>query len=268
MIRQHVNTRRKEQKDKIVWRCHEVTRVEALSDAVFAFSLTLLIVALEVPKSFSDLLYGMTNFLPFGLCFWLIFYIWQEQYVFFRRYGLHDTRTISLNGVLMLTILFFVYPLKFLSNLLMQGVLVNWLKLDIRQEHIVNMAPEKTPLLMIIYSSGFTAIFVLFVLMYYNAYKKRLELNLTDSEIYLTKTEIYGHVVMASFGVVSILLAMIGTPLTCAISGFIYCGIAIPMSILHARRGKIHRLRFEQFGEVSNETPEVVEEFNKVKNEN
>ncbi len=36
-------------------RGREVTRLESFADAIFAFALTLLIVSLEVPKSFADL---------------------------------------------------------------------------------------------------------------------------------------------------------------------------------------------------------------------
>jgi hypothetical protein len=35
-------------------RGREVTRLESFADAIFAFALTLLIVSLEVPKSFAD----------------------------------------------------------------------------------------------------------------------------------------------------------------------------------------------------------------------
>src|SRR6267143_1298112 len=37
------------------WRSHEISRIEGLSDAVFAFAVTLLVVSLEVPKTFNDL---------------------------------------------------------------------------------------------------------------------------------------------------------------------------------------------------------------------
>jgi uncharacterized membrane protein len=47
-------------------RGHEVKRIEAFSDAVFDFAVTLLIVSLEVPKSFEELM--VTN--AWLLCVW------------------------------------------------------------------------------------------------------------------------------------------------------------------------------------------------------
>ena len=43
-------------KDKIKWRSHEVARIEALSDGVFAFAISLLVISLEVPKTSTALL--------------------------------------------------------------------------------------------------------------------------------------------------------------------------------------------------------------------
>jgi uncharacterized membrane protein len=71
-------------------RGREVTRLESFSDAIFAFALTLLIVSLEVPKSFADLIGTMRGFPAFAACFIMLATIWNTHYKFSRRFGLDD----------------------------------------------------------------------------------------------------------------------------------------------------------------------------------
>ena len=79
-------------------RRHEITRLEAFSDAVFGFALTLLVVSLEVPRSYDELMMLVRGFLPFACCFALLIWIWHEHNIFFRRYGLQDRLAVVLNG--------------------------------------------------------------------------------------------------------------------------------------------------------------------------
>src|SRR3989339_649128 len=95
------------------WRSHEPVRIEGFSDAVFAFAITLLVVSLEVPKTFSELARAMLGFFPFAACFAFIIYVWYQHYIYFRRYGLTDVYVIVLNALLLFVILFYIYPLKF-----------------------------------------------------------------------------------------------------------------------------------------------------------
>jgi len=230
-MRKHVANTKKEHKDRIRWRGHEVTRIEALSDAVFAFAITLLIVSLEVPKDFEELLAGMRTFFPFAVCFFMLFQVWLIQNIFFRRYNLHDQWTIVLNGMLLFVVLFFVYPLKFLFSA--------WMTTGFFFKE-----PEQVVQLFQIYSSGFAAIYILFSLMYYHAYRKREELELTDSEVFETRTNIYRNMVMAGIGLLSVMIASLGVQYV-GMSGFIYILIGPAIAVTHSRRGKIHRLRFE-----------------------
>jgi len=102
----------------VPWRSHEVNRIEALSDAVFALAITLLIVALEVPETFAELWTKMRGLPACALSFAMLFHLWHSQHLFFRRYGLQDAFTTVLNGALLFLVLFYMYPLKFLCALL------------------------------------------------------------------------------------------------------------------------------------------------------
>src|SRR5262245_60868230 len=95
---------------------HEISRLEAFSDAVFAFALTLLVVALDVPRSYAELMALMNGFPAFACCFALLVWIWHEHNLFFRRYGLQDGYTLVVNSLLLFVVLFYVYPLKFMFD--------------------------------------------------------------------------------------------------------------------------------------------------------
>ena len=165
------------------WRSREISRLEGLSDAVFGFAVTLLIVALEVPKTSGELFETMRGFVSFGLTFSILYLFWYRQFVFFRRYGLEDGVTVALNGGLLFVVLFFVFPLKFLIGAFVDWFL--WGKRTVRLpdgtvERIIR--PENFPEMMAIYSLGFAAIFSLFTLLYLHAYRKRHELELNELE--------------------------------------------------------------------------------------
>lgn len=133
----------------------DVSRIEAFSDAVFGFALTLLVVSLEVPRSYADMVENVRGLPAFAACFAILLMIWQEHHKFFRRYGVHDGVVIWINGTLLFVVLFYVYPLKFLMTLLLgpEGVLLGG-----------HMEPEsgiRMPALMAMYGVGFVAVFVL-----------------------------------------------------------------------------------------------------------
>src|SRR5439155_15242555 len=98
-------------------RRYEVSRLEGFSDAVFAFAVALLVVSLEVPRTFNELWEAMRGFLAFTICFTLLFQVWWRHHTYLRRYGLEDTTSKALTGVLLFVVLLYVYPLKFLWTL-------------------------------------------------------------------------------------------------------------------------------------------------------
>src|SRR5579872_1575464 len=129
------------------WRGGEITRLEAFTDAVFAFAVTLLVVSLEVPRTFTELLTAMKGFVAFAICFAILVQVWYEHYIFSRRYGLQTLYTVFLNSVLIFVVLFFVYPLKFLFCLVVGGISGGLLATHPLEETI---QPSQVPALMVI----------------------------------------------------------------------------------------------------------------------
>lgn len=67
-----------------------MSRIDGFSDVVFGFALTLLVVSLEVPKTYEELHSLMRGFLPFAVSFVLLMTVWYAHYFFFERFGLKD----------------------------------------------------------------------------------------------------------------------------------------------------------------------------------
>jgi uncharacterized membrane protein len=181
------------------WRAGEITRLEAFCDVVFGFAITLLVVSLEVPHTYAELMADMRGFLPFAVCFAQLAMIWRTHYVFSRRYGLEDPYTVFLNVVLLFLVLFYVYPLKFVFTLLFSEIM--------GASAAANMGWHEASVLMRIYAAGFAAVFLLFVLMYAHAYRLRRELGLNPVEVLETRVAMQENFLLALVGVTSFLVA-------------------------------------------------------------
>src|SRR5262249_31078981 len=146
-----------------------------------------------VPRTFPELLASMRGFVAFGICFAILVWVWYQQYLYFRRYGLEDVTSIFLNSVLLFVVLFYIYPLKFLFRLLIDQLSGRSLVVpaaDGRLEPAI--VRSQVPLLMEIYGAGFVAIFAVLALLYLHAYRKRAELALTPLEVFDTRESIQG----------------------------------------------------------------------------
>lgn len=216
-------------------RGEDVWRVEAFSDAVFAFAVTLLVVSLEVPSTFDELLAAMQGFFAFGICFALLLSVWYEHYKYFRRYGLRDTPTVWLNSVLLFLVLFYVYPLKFLFTLVTDQLLGFSQEVRLPGGARVEMIePSQWPLLMAIYGGGFVAVQLVFVLLYLRAYQLRGTLGLGAYEVSVTREEIQGFLLNVSVGLVSVAVVVLGGQGAVSLAGLVYV-LIFPFQSINAR---------------------------------
>jgi uncharacterized membrane protein len=185
------------------WRGTGVTRVEGLTDSVFAFAVTLLVVALEVPRTYEGLLDVMRAFPGFILCFALLMLFWNAHYRYHRRYGLEDVPTRLLTMAIIVLVLFFVYPLKFLFTLLT----VQLFSLEMHNAPYLE-SREQLRTLYVLYGAGFAGVWGLYTAMYAYALRLRERLQLDAAEILYTKTSLGENLIYVGVCILSILLAL------------------------------------------------------------
>jgi uncharacterized membrane protein len=231
---------------KFRWRSHEISRIEGLSDAVFAFAITLLVVSLEVPKTFTELAETIHGFGAFAICFVLLFIVWYTQYKFFRRYGLQDTITIVLNGALLFVVLFYVYPLKFLFTSLVDRMMGGHNEVRLPNGNIEAMIEgDQMGQLMLIFGIGYFAVFAVFVLLYFHAYRKRDDLQLTKLELFDTRTSIQESALNCMVALISIALVLFGGTRYGPLAGLTYMMTGVVLTIhgtlMGRRRGRMIR---------------------------
>jgi uncharacterized membrane protein len=208
------------------WRGQEVTRLEGFTDAVFAFAVALLVVSLEVPKTYPELMEAMHGFLAFGICFALLTIVWYEHYRFFRRYGLENLRVVALNCALLFFVLFYVYPLKFLFTAALSRAVYS---------------DAEVRMLYSVFAFGFAAVSAVFALLYQYAWQIRAELSLNRLEELRTRHSLTHHLVMLLIGVLSLLLAQLTPSNAIGLTALIYFVIPVYATIAGRIAGRQER---------------------------
>ncbi len=225
------------------------SRIEALSDGVFALAIAMLLLSTSVPATFEELSLLFSDLIPFGICAVFIFWIWRSQVMFFQRYGLtQDSRVIRLSFVLIMLVLFYVYALKFLMNWLVAffGGMFKSLLFDIPLRETVGhlmqvVSFDEMPQLMLIYGLGFMGVFALFALLYRYALKHHEVMELSREELIDTRHSYRQYLGMVGVGGVSVVFAVLGLiiswPWFSFLSGVAY-NLAMPVSFRLAARRK------------------------------
>lgn len=208
------------------WRGANPTRVEALTDMVFAFALTLLVVSNTPPNSFAELMDQLWGFPGFAAAFGILLLLWHSHYIFFRRYALEDGVTTALNAALLFLVLFFVYPLKYLAT-----QLSSFLRSVFEGAPRAPMTVEEAQSALAMLSAGYLAVFLMMTALYVRALSKRDQLDLTPREQQLTRFGYAQHGIQAFVGALVLIGTLLIPPPWSPFAGFFFFLIG-PLSFI------------------------------------
>jgi uncharacterized membrane protein len=228
-------------KDGFRLRGEAMSRIDGFSDVVFGFALTLIVASLEVPKTFNELHDTMIGFVPFFVCFVFLMMVWLTHFRFFRRFGLHDMPTILINAGLLFTILFYVYPMKFLFVV----VTKNYVHVEEATAPIFSHVSQARELVLL-YALGYTAIYACLSGLNLHAWRIRKQIDLNPLEELILKSELVDLTALSVIGVLVEVVALILPPDAAFGACFVFMIIAPWKTITGTIYGKKIRLLREQ----------------------
>ena len=172
------------------WRGQNVTRIENLSDIVFALALGMLLLTGAPPQTFSELVHFLISIIPVTASFVILFLIWNAHFVFFRRYALADNTIVVINSALLLMVLFTAYPLRFIFDSLFWFIYGSATG-DYSQLLDTEMTFINSGKSMAFFGAGYAVIYALLSLMYAHANRKADPIGLSPHERLMTRRSVW-----------------------------------------------------------------------------
>lgn len=172
------------------WRGQSVTRIENLSDIVFALALGMMLFGGPPPQTFSELIHFLISIIPVTASFIILLMMWNAHFVFFRRYALADNTIVLINSALLLMVLFTAYPLRFIFDSFFWYV-VGSATGDYTQLLETEMDWINSGRSMAIFGAGYAVIYMLLSFMYAHAVSKAESIGLSDKEVLITRQTVW-----------------------------------------------------------------------------
>lgn len=190
-------------KDGIRRRGAHVTRLEAFTDAAFAFALTLLVIAAgELPRSVADLATDLRAIPAFVGSFAIVALFWAAHYGWSRRYGLETPAAVLLSLAIVLIVLIWVYPLRMIA-----GSLFHWLSGGFLTADFAIDVPSDLAVIFVVYGLGYAALSLAIALLYRHALAQAETLELTPDERIATGAHVLEWLVTAGIALTSVAIA-------------------------------------------------------------
>ena len=212
----------------------ENTRIEAFTDAAFAFAVTLLMIGGgHVPTDVGELLGALQGLPGYALSFVLLCLFWYAHYSWYRRYGIEDGRSIVLSLLLVFLVLIFVYPLHMMFDAVIvigSGNLAG--SVHIRSWHDWRVV-------YVVFGIAYASMSGVIALLYTHALQQRKALDMNAAETLITRYGLWRWCTSVSVGLVSALTALAipvtAAPFTYALPGLIYWLLALSGRTLRSR---------------------------------
>ena len=196
----------------------EVTRLDTFVDAAFAFVLTLLVISFDaIPSNYPEMLTAVKRIPGFGASFAILMMFWLQHRLWSRRYGLENFKTILLSLTFIFVMLVYVYPLRMVFEGLFSNLSGGYLSASYQIDTYTGMR-----MMFIFYSVGFFAMSLLVSQLYRAAMRSSTSLALNQIELRKTSIKIHVWLIAASFGLLSLLLALTLPDAWIVAAGYIY----------------------------------------------
>ena len=202
-----------------------MTRLETLTDAAFAFSITMLVISVgKIPGNLVELIAALKTTPALMLSFSMIFLFWSNHRTWSRNYGLENFLSQLITFGLIFIFLVYIYPLRLMASLLMFLVSNGYLPSEFIVYHF-----DEVPTLFVIYGTGFTLIAFLFSLLFYQGLSNSHNLSLNQKEKTETVMAITAWAICCATGFIATIIAATTPTYIGVFSGFIYS--TLPVSV-------------------------------------
>ncbi|QGX41613.1 TMEM175 family protein [Permianibacter aggregans] len=203
------------------------SRLEAFTDAAFAFALTLLAISGdEMPGSIAELKNALHQIPSFIVSAALLIMFWHAHQSWSKDYRSDDGVSILLTSVLVCTVLVYVYPLKMLFS-----GFFHWVTGGLLKTSYTATGPADISDLFAIYGYGFITMCMAMFLLYRHTIRQAKKLGLTDEQKFLAAQHGFSFLLLMSPGVLSLILTYTLPEKYLALNGMVYSllGIIMPL---------------------------------------
>ena len=176
--------------------------------------------------SAADDLAGFFAWAEVAASFAMLMVFWLRHRRWSRRYGLENSETILLSVALILVVLVYVYPLRVIFELLFSSISGGYLATSFEIETY-----DEARGILVFYSGGVLALSLLFNQLYRATLRGSTSLALNKIELRVTKVNMQVWTLVASFALLSILLALVVPDAWVSVAGYMYFALFALMPI-------------------------------------